>query len=141
MLLTGFDAPIVQTMYLDKGIVNHTLLQAIARVNRPYTELKKVGRVVDYYGLFDKLEEALSFDKNELGEVAFPLTRLREAFKVLIGQVMEIVNFPKTGDRENIVNGILPWFNLNEPQRDKFEHGYRSLNQFWETLHPDPFSH
>ena len=78
MLLTGFDAPIVQTMYLDKGIKNHTLLQAIARVNRPYSDLKKTGRVVDYYGLFDKLEEALNFDKNELGEVAFPLTRLRE---------------------------------------------------------------
>jgi len=43
MLLTGFDAPIVQTMYLDKGLRNHTLLQAIARVNRPYNELKKEG--------------------------------------------------------------------------------------------------
>jgi type I restriction enzyme R subunit len=140
MLLTGFDAPIVQTMYLDKGIKNHTLLQAIARVNRPYTELKQVGRVVDYYGLFDKLEEALNFDKNELGEVAFPLTRLREAFKIQIADVMSIFEaFPKTGDRENIVNRILPWFNLNEPQRDKFEHGYRSLSQLWETLHPDAF--
>jgi type I restriction enzyme R subunit len=140
MLLTGFDAPIVQTMYLDKGIKNHTLLQAIARVNRPYTELKLVGRVVDYYGLFDKLEDALNFDKNELGEVAFPLTRLREAFKLLIADVMTIFEaFPKTGDRVNIVNRILPWFNLNEPQRDRFEHGYRSLSQLWETLHPDAF--
>jgi type I restriction enzyme, R subunit len=140
MLLTGFDAPIVQTMYLDKGIVNHTLLQAIARVNRPYTDLKAVGRVVDYYGLFDKLEEALDFDKNELGEVAFPLTRLREAFKLQIKDVMEIfVDFPKTGDREIIVNGILPWLNQNEPKKDKFEQGYRSLSLFWETLHPDPF--
>lgn len=140
MLLTGFDAPIVQTMYLDKGIKNHTLLQAIARVNRPYTELKQVGRVVDYYGLFDKLEDALNFDKNELGEVAFPLTRLREAFKIQIAETMAIFeSFPKTGDRDNIVNRIMPWFNLNEPQRDKFEHGYKSLSQFWETLHPDAF--
>jgi type I restriction enzyme, R subunit len=140
MLLTGFDAPVVQTMYLDKGIVNHTLLQAIARVNRPYSELKKIGRVIDYYGLFDKLEEALNFDKNELGEVAFPLTRLREAFRLLIAEIMAIfVDFPKSGDRENIINRILPWLNLNEPQRDKFEQGYRNLNQFWETLHPDAF--
>jgi type I restriction enzyme R subunit len=140
MLLTGFDAPIVQTMYLDKGIVNHTLLQAIARVNRPYTDLKKVGRVVDYYGLFDKLEEALNFDKNELGEVAFPITRLREAFKLQAKDVMDIfAQFPKTGDRETIVNGILPWLNQNEPQRDKFEQGYRSLSLLWETLHPDAF--
>jgi type I restriction enzyme R subunit len=102
--------------------------------------LKLVGRVVDYYGLFDKLEDALNFDKNELGEVAFPLTRLREAFKLLIADVMTIFEaFPKTGDRVNIVNRILPWFNLNEPQRDRFEHGYRSLSQLWETLHPDAF--
>lgn len=140
MLLTGFDAPIVQTMYLDKGIVNHTLLQAIARVNRPYTDLKKIGRVVDYYGLFNKLDEALNFDKNELGEVAFPLTRLRELFKLQIKDTMDIfAQFPKTGDRENIVNVILPWLNKNEPQRDKFEHGFRSLSLLWESLHPDAF--
>jgi type I restriction enzyme R subunit len=140
MLLTGFDAPIVQTMYLDKGIVNHTLLQAIARVNRPYTDLKKVGRVVDYYGLFDKLEEALDFDKNELGEVAFPLSQMRELFKQQIKETMDIFSqFPKVGNREVIVNGILPFLNQNEPQKDKFEQGYRSLSLLWETLHPDPF--
>jgi type I restriction enzyme R subunit len=140
MLLTGFDAPILQTMYLDKGIRDHTLLQAIARVNRPYSELKKVGRVVDYYGLFDKLDEALNFDKNELGEVAFPLTRLREMFNFQIKDVMDVfADFPKTGDRETIVNGILPFLNQNEPKKDKFEHGYRSLSLLWETLHPDAF--
>ncbi|MGH9697840.1 MAG: type I restriction endonuclease subunit R [Candidatus Acidiferrales bacterium] len=140
MLLTGFDAPILQTMYLDKGIRNHTLLQAIARVNRPYSELKKMGRVVDYYGLFDKLEEALAFDKNELGEVAFPLSRLREHFKLQMQEQMELfADFSKTGDRENIVNVILPWLNQNEPKRDKFEQGYRALSLLWETLHPDPF--
>src|SRR5439155_22873670 len=69
LLLTGFDAPIVETIYLNKGIRDHTLLQAIARVNRPYGDLKKNGAVIDYYGLFDKLQEALDFDRNELGEV------------------------------------------------------------------------
>ena len=90
MLLTGFDAPIVETMYLDKGIRNHTLLQAIARVNRPYSELKKYGVIIDYYGLFAKLEDALNFDKNELGEVAFPFTRLREQFKLEMQWQMEL---------------------------------------------------
>ena len=50
MLLTGFDAPIVQTMYLDKGLKNHALLQANARVNRPYNELKKEGVIRDFWG-------------------------------------------------------------------------------------------
>ena len=139
MLLTGFDAPIIETMYLDKGIRDHTLLQAIARVNRPYTELKEVGVIIDYYGLFTKLEEALNFDKNELGEVAFPFTRLREQFKLEIQLQMELfAGFPTTGDRPNIM-AILAWLNVNEPKREKFEQGYKNLSLLWETLHPDKF--
>jgi type I restriction enzyme, R subunit len=139
MLLTGFDAPIVETMYLDRGIRDHTLLQAIARVNRPYNELKKVGVVIDYYGLFDRLEEALNFDKNELGEVAFPFTRLRETFRLEMQLQMDLfAGFPKAGDYATIMK-ILAWLNTNEPKREKFELGYRNLNLLWETLHPDPF--
>src|SRR5207248_1608659 len=78
MLLTGFDAPIVQTMYLDKGLRNHSLLQAIARVNRPYNEVKKEGIILDFWGVFSNLNEALRYDKSELGEVAFPLQLVRE---------------------------------------------------------------
>jgi type I restriction enzyme R subunit len=108
MLLTGFDAPIVETMYLDKGIRDHTLLQAIARVNRPYSELKKFGVVMDYYGLFNRLEEALNFDKNELGEVAFPFTRLREQFRLELQWQMELLaEFPKTGERDNLMRSWL----------------------------------
>ncbi|MFZ1292523.1 MAG: HsdR family type I site-specific deoxyribonuclease [Melioribacteraceae bacterium] len=59
MLLTGFDAPIEQVMYLDKVIVNHNLLQAIARVNRVYDDQKKVGFVVDYVGMGNHLKKAL----------------------------------------------------------------------------------
>ena len=59
MLLTGFDAPIEQVMYLDKVVVNHNLLQAIARVNRVYDENKHVGFVVDYVGMGNHLKRAL----------------------------------------------------------------------------------
>jgi type I restriction enzyme R subunit len=59
MLLTGFDAPVEQVMYLDKVIINHNLLQAIARVNRVYDENKKVGFVVDYVGMGNHLKKAL----------------------------------------------------------------------------------
>jgi type I restriction enzyme R subunit len=139
MLLTGFDAPIVERMYLDKGLRDHNLLQAIARVNRPYNELKKVGVIIDYFGVFEKLQDALNFDKNELGEVAFPLTRLREQFKIEMQWQSELLaDFPKTGDHANLMS-ILAWFNVNEPKREKFEQGYRNLSLLWETLHPDPF--
>ncbi len=62
-LLTGFDAPILQTMYLDKPLRDHTLLQAICRTNRPYGEQKTHGLIVDYLGIFDDVAQALQFDE------------------------------------------------------------------------------
>jgi len=71
MLLTGFDAPIEQVMYLDKVIVNHNLLQAIARVNRVYDDQKKVGFVVDYVGMGNHLKKALdAYWEKEQQEIA-----------------------------------------------------------------------
>jgi len=58
MLLTGFDAPVCQVMYLDRKLIDHNLLQAIARVNRTKVR-KNAGYIVDYYGLSDYLSEAL----------------------------------------------------------------------------------
>ena len=58
MLLVGFDAPIVQVMYLDKGIREHNLLQAIARVNRPYDAPKDHGLIVDYCGITKEIQKA-----------------------------------------------------------------------------------
>ncbi|MFO8072826.1 MAG: type I restriction endonuclease subunit R [Polyangia bacterium] len=60
MLLTGFDAPIEQVMYLDSFLREHNLLQAIARTNRPRGEHKRYGLVVDYWGVSDALQEALA---------------------------------------------------------------------------------
>jgi type I restriction enzyme R subunit len=59
MLLTGFDAPIEQVLYLDRSMQGHELLQAIARVNRTYAR-KSCGLVVDYYGVARHLKEALA---------------------------------------------------------------------------------
>ena len=64
MLLTGFDAPIEQVMYLDKPLREHTLLQAVARVNRTAGG-KKVGFIVDYIGVTKHLREALSIYASE----------------------------------------------------------------------------
>ena len=64
MLLTGFDAPVEQVMYLDRRLMDHSLLQAIARVNRTRTG-KTRGYIVDYYGLSDYLKEALEVFSTE----------------------------------------------------------------------------
>jgi type I restriction enzyme, R subunit len=83
MLLTGFDAPVEQVMYLDKIIVAHGLLQAIARVNRVSGAAKDKGFVVDYVGVGHHLKEALNnYDEREQTEVidvlGFPEKELRE---------------------------------------------------------------
>ena len=58
-LLTGFDAPVLQAMYLDKPMKDHTLLQAICRTNRVYNQDKTYGLIVDYIGIFDDVAKAL----------------------------------------------------------------------------------
>ncbi len=83
MLLTGFDAPVEQVMYLDKIIVAHGLLQAIARVNRVGGDSKEKGFVVDYVGVGHHLKKALdNYDEREQKEVedvlSFPEEELRE---------------------------------------------------------------
>jgi len=83
MLLTGFDAPVEQVMYLDKVIIAHGLLQAIARVNRVAGAAKEKGFVVDYVGVGNDLKKALdNYDEREQAEIidvlSFPEEELRE---------------------------------------------------------------
>lgn len=83
MLITGFDAPVEQVMYLDKVIIAHNLLQAIARVNRVSGESKDKGFVVDYVGIGHHLKKAIdNYDEREQKEVidalSFPDEELRE---------------------------------------------------------------
>jgi type I restriction enzyme, R subunit len=84
-LLTGFDAPIAQVMYLDRKLTDHTLLQAIARVNRTYAN-KHRGFIVDYFGLSDYLTEALEMFTTEdvagaLKSISDELPRLESAHR------------------------------------------------------------
>ena len=84
--MTGFDAPILYAMYLDKPMRDHTLLQAIARVNRPYENeaeemVKPHGFVLDFVGIFDKLEKALAFDSDEVNAIIKDLALLKQFFK------------------------------------------------------------
>jgi type I restriction enzyme R subunit len=93
-LLTGFDAPILQTMYLDKSIKDHTLLQAICRTNRLFPN-KSFGRIVDYFGVFDDAAKALQFDEESIKTVISNLSELRDrlpkAMKELWLILMELI--------------------------------------------------
>jgi type I restriction enzyme R subunit len=87
-LLTGFDAPILYCLYLDKPMRDHTLLQAIARVNRPYEDergiAKPCGFVVDFVGIFERLQDALSFDSDEVSSVIKNVEVLKTRFERLM---------------------------------------------------------
>ena len=88
-LLTGFDAPILYCIYLDKPMRDHVLLQAIARVNRPYEDddglVKPYGFVLDFVGIFGDLEKALAFDSDVVGSVIRNIEVLKERFAQLMG--------------------------------------------------------
>ena len=87
-LLTGFDAPILYCIYLDKPMRDHVLLQAIARVNRPYEDndglIKPYGFVLDFVGIFENLEKALAFDLDVVGSVIRNIDVLKGLFAKLI---------------------------------------------------------
>ena len=96
MLLTGFDAPIEQVMYLDQVIKAHSLLQAIARVNRVAGTSKEKGFVVDYVGVGHDLKKALdTYDEREQKEMidvlSFPEEELRE-LRASHAAIMEFLN-------------------------------------------------
>ncbi len=77
MWLTGFDVPCAHTMYLDKPLAGHNLMQAIARVNRVYGE-KPGGLIVDLIGLADPLADALATYANTTGETDKPVKELQD---------------------------------------------------------------
>jgi type I restriction enzyme R subunit len=139
MLLTGFNAPILQTMYLDKGLRDHTLLQAIARVNRPYTDLKECGLILDYFGIFEDLNQALNYDKSELGEIAFPFKQFREMFKEQIEELSGLFSsIDRSGSHQSLMQALL-LLNDDDQKRNQFEKQFRNLKILFETLQPSEF--
>ncbi len=137
-LLTGFDAPILQVMYLDKPMKDHNLLQAICRVNRTYGQTKTHGLIVDYIGIFDDVARALDFDEKAVQEVVSNIDELRKALPI---QILSCLAFFPSVDRsvggyEGLIAAqqCLP----NNEIRDKFAGVYTVLGKIWEALSPDP---
>jgi len=136
-LLTGFDAPILQAMYLDKPLRDHTLLQAICRVNRTYSEQKTHGLIVDYLGIFDDVAAALEFDDQSVKQVVSNIQELKDK---LPEAMQKCLAFFAGCDRtlegyEGLIAAqqCLP----NNEVRDNFAAEYSVLNKIWEALSPD----
>lgn len=135
-LLTGFDAPILQTLYLDKSIKDHTLLQAICRTNRLYPG-KSFGRIVDYFGVFDDAAKALEFDEKSVSQMITNLSELKEQLPEAMQKTLSHFNgvdktiegFEGLELAQNAIN--------TDDKKDAFAKDYKYLSKLWESLSPD----
>ena len=133
MLLTGFDAPVEQVMYLDAPLREHTLLQAIARVNRT-AEGKDYGLVVDYWGVALHLEQALSiFSPSDVRGAMRPKTDLLPRLESYHRTAMRFFAEVPRDDLEACLRLLEP-----EDVRAEFELAFRRFAQAMDMLLPDP---
>jgi type I restriction enzyme, R subunit len=141
-LLTGFDAPILYCMYLDKPMRDHVLLQAIARVNRPYEDdsrKKPSGFVLDFIGLFDKLETALAFDSADISGIVKDIEVLKQRFSEMLTTAKNsYLSLIKGQSRDKAVEALLEAFR-DEDKRETFYEFFDELSLIYEMLSPDAF--
>lgn len=135
-LLTGFDAPILQCMYLDKAIKDHNLLQAICRTNRVFKG-KTYGLIVDYFGVFDDVAQSLEFDDDRVKHVVTNITDL----KIQLPEAIQtcIAHFPNVDRNIAGFEGLqLAQDCLNtDEKKDIFAQDYIYLAKLWESISPD----
>lgn len=143
-LLTGYDAPILYCMYLDKPMRDHVLLQTIARVNRPYEneEMKMTkphGFVLDFVGIFDRLERALSFDSEEVNAIVKDLSLLKERFVTKLTEEAKPYFELLEGPFDDRLAGILIEHFRDEEVRKAFFKLYNETEMLYEIISPDAF--
>ncbi len=142
-LLTGFDAPILYCMYLDKPMRDHVLLQAIARVNRPYedkNEQKKPGGlIVDFVGIFGNLEKALAFDSKDIEGVIHDIEALKDRFKEMMEEAREeYLKILEGKGWDKAVEAVVEDFK-DEERRHGYYQFYREISDIYDILSPDAF--
>lgn len=138
-LLTGFDAPILQVMYLDKPMKDHNLLQAICRTNRVYNDGKTHGLIVDYVGIFDDVARALDFDENSMRRVITNIEEVKTQFPALMRKCLSyFMGIDRTVDGWEGLMAAQDCIPTNK-DKDAFAADYRVLNRLWNALSPDNF--
>jgi len=141
MLLTGFDAPVEQVMFLDKPLRGAKLLQAIMRTNRPYPEKgKDRGVIVDYWGVFDRLQAAFAeFSPEDIEMAVLDLQSLKDSFPTLVAEALALVaGMPRGGDEYEQMMWLLRRFMTDKAAAELFEERFQAVQSTYETLAPDP---
>jgi type I restriction enzyme R subunit len=143
-LLTGFDAPVLYAMYLDKPMRDHTLLQAIARVNRPYENeaqemVKPHGFVLDFVGIFDKLEKALAFDSDEINAIVKDLKLLKVLFQnKMTSKAPGYIGLIEQNFTDKDIDTLVEHFRDPERRKEFFKE-YKEIEMLYEIISPDAF--
>lgn len=132
MLLTGFDAPICQVMYIDRKLQDHTLMQAIARVNRTYPG-KEAGFVVDYYGLSKHLTEALELFSSE--DVEGTIHQLKDEIPKLRAAHTRVAQFFSHIESNDVDDYVLAL--RDEEKRAQFEIAFKRFAKQMNVIMPD----
>jgi type I restriction enzyme R subunit len=151
MWMTGFDVPSCSTIYLDKPMKNHTLMQTIARVNRVHRS-KVNGLIVDYIGVFKNLQKALAIygtpsgdggdspvqDKQELVKLLKDVVGQAEQFckdkGVDVSSILSAEGFDRIKLLDDAVEAIL----TNEDSKKKFLTQSNDVNRLYKAILPDP---
>jgi len=133
MLLTGFDAPVAQVMYLDKPLREHALLQAIARVNRPFED-KTHGLIIDYYGVSDELKEALAmFSAEDVERAMVPVADKKPELEAAHGKAVSF--FDDIHDVEACKQTLEP-----DDRRIEFNNAFKRFASLMDVVLPDPMA-
>lgn len=142
-LLTGYDAPLLYCLYLDKPMRDHVLLQAVARVNRPYVDQKgiqkRVGLVVDFVGVLRELKKALKFDSSDVSGVIEDLDLLLRDFLEKIAKAeKDYLDAGEGGDADEKLERVVYGRFLEPEPRKAFFEAYKDIENLWEILSPSP---
>lgn len=140
-LLTGYDAPLLYCLYLDKPMRDHVLLQAVARVNRPYVDKegvrKQVGLVIDFVGVLRELKKALQFDSSDVEGVIEDLDVLLQDFLDKIGKAKaDHLDAGEGGDADERLERLVYGRFLEPEARKAFFEAYKDIENLWEVLSP-----
>lgn len=138
MLLTGFDAPILKVMYLDRPLHDHTLLQAIARTNRP-RDGKYNGLIVDFQRVFENIDDALDYDEEVKKVAAIPDDELKKDFEKTLDHALNLFEKVDFQDTQEAVDLCVRLLSKNPERRRKFKEGYRKLQDLYDTISPNEF--
>ena len=134
MLLTGFDVPVLKTMYLDRNLKNHNLMQAIARTNRP-AKGKENGEIVDFQGVFENIDEALDYDAETKAYAARDKAELFEELTDQLASVLEIFEGIPRDDSQEATYEAVERISTH-PERREFKQGFRRLQNLYEAIAP-----